>query len=135
MAAGGDDDLHHRPGLSRAHLDGEQPGEIVAVGTNLDTPGDVETIDGTGLIALPGLVDLHTHLREPGREDAETVLSGSIVMWKSPGLHRSPVASYPRLCSTGYSTCGTVRPETRNAAAAPCVRSLSRGSGEGPNSS
>jgi dihydroorotase len=37
----------------------------------------VEVIDGTGLVALPGLVDLHTHLREPGREDAETVLSGS----------------------------------------------------------
>jgi dihydroorotase len=35
------------------------------------------TIDGTGLIALPGLVDLHTHLREPGREDAETVLTGT----------------------------------------------------------
>ena len=34
-------------------------------------------IDGTGLIALPGLVDLHTHLREPGREDAETVESGT----------------------------------------------------------
>ncbi|WGW13797.1 dihydroorotase [Saxibacter everestensis] len=34
-------------------------------------------IDATGLIALPGFVDLHTHLREPGREDAETVLSGS----------------------------------------------------------
>ena len=31
----------------------------------------------TGLIALPGLVDLHTHLREPGREDAETVESGT----------------------------------------------------------
>ncbi|WP_296601712.1 dihydroorotase [Nocardioides sp.] len=37
----------------------------------------VEEIDGTGLIALPGLVDLHTHLREPGREDAETVESGT----------------------------------------------------------
>ncbi|MDR7274166.1 dihydroorotase [Catenuloplanes atrovinosus] len=34
-------------------------------------------IDGTGLVALPGLVDLHTHLREPGREDAETVETGS----------------------------------------------------------
>lgn len=34
-------------------------------------------IDGDGLIALPGLVDLHTHLREPGREDAETVETGS----------------------------------------------------------
>jgi dihydroorotase len=36
-----------------------------------------QTIDGTGLVALPGLVDLHTHLREPGREDAETVLTGT----------------------------------------------------------
>ncbi len=36
-----------------------------------------ETIDAAGLVALPGLVDLHTHLREPGREDAETVESGS----------------------------------------------------------
>jgi dihydroorotase len=36
-----------------------------------------ETIDATGLIALPGLVDLHTHLREPGREDAETVDTGT----------------------------------------------------------
>jgi dihydroorotase len=37
----------------------------------------VEEIDAIGLIALPGLVDLHTHLREPGREDAETVLTGT----------------------------------------------------------
>ncbi|GAA1959467.1 dihydroorotase [Nocardioides panacihumi] len=36
-----------------------------------------ETVDADGLVLLPGLVDLHTHLREPGREDAETVLSGS----------------------------------------------------------
>ena len=34
-------------------------------------------IDGAGLTVVPGLVDLHTHLREPGREDAETVLTGS----------------------------------------------------------
>jgi dihydroorotase len=34
-------------------------------------------IDGSDCVILPGLVDLHTHLREPGREDAETVLSGS----------------------------------------------------------
>jgi len=36
-----------------------------------------QTIEADGLIALPGLVDLHTHLREPGREDAETIASGS----------------------------------------------------------
>jgi dihydroorotase len=36
-----------------------------------------EVIDAGGLVALPGLVDLHTHLREPGREDSETVETGS----------------------------------------------------------
>ena len=40
--------------------------------------GELVRVDGQGrLIVLPGLVDLHTHLREPGREDAETVASGS----------------------------------------------------------
>lgn len=52
-------------------------GEIVAVGADLGAPADVRTIDAQGLVALPGLVDLHTHLREPGREDAETVLTGT----------------------------------------------------------
>ncbi|MCL1838327.1 MAG: dihydroorotase [Propionibacteriaceae bacterium] len=37
----------------------------------------VQRIDADGLIALPGLVDLHTHLRQPGREDAETIASGT----------------------------------------------------------
>jgi dihydroorotase len=38
---------------------------------------DAEVIDADGLIALPGFVDLHTHLREPGREDTETIDTGS----------------------------------------------------------
>ncbi|MFF2622164.1 dihydroorotase [Oerskovia jenensis] len=38
---------------------------------------DETAVDATGLVALPGLVDLHTHLREPGREDAETIVSGT----------------------------------------------------------
>jgi dihydroorotase len=53
-------------------------GQIVAVGNDVPRPdGDVQVIDAAGLVALPGLVDLHTHLREPGREDAETVLTGT----------------------------------------------------------
>ncbi|MFZ0530052.1 MAG: dihydroorotase [Propionicimonas sp.] len=40
-------------------------------------PAGVERFDADGLLALPGLVDLHTHLRQPGREDAETVASGT----------------------------------------------------------
>ena len=42
-----------------------------------DAAPGTETIDADGLVALPGLVDLHTHLREPGREDAETVETGT----------------------------------------------------------
>lgn len=52
-------------------------GVIAGVGSGLDA-GSAEVVDGAGLIALPGLVDLHTHLREPGREDAETVETGTM---------------------------------------------------------
>jgi len=53
-------------------------GIIAAVGRiGAATAKGAEVIDADGLVALPGLVDLHTHLREPGREDAETVESGS----------------------------------------------------------
>ena len=51
-------------------------GVIESVGSGFK--GDAKTvIDAKDCVVLPGLVDLHTHLREPGREDAETVLSGS----------------------------------------------------------
>ena len=61
-----------------------EDGQITAIGgfetlagARSSTIDGLETIDATGLIALPGLVDLHTHLREPGREDAETVETGT----------------------------------------------------------
>src|SRR6201990_1274081 len=51
-------------------------GRISEIGRGLSAAG-AHTVDADGLIALPGLVDLHTHLREPGREDAETVETGT----------------------------------------------------------
>jgi dihydroorotase len=51
-------------------------GSIVAIETGLNHSG-AHVLDADGLIVLPGLVDLHTHLREPGREDAETVETGT----------------------------------------------------------
>ena len=51
-------------------------GVIREIGSGLGADG-AEVVDATGLVALPGLVDLHTHLREPGREDAETVETGT----------------------------------------------------------
>ena len=49
-------------------------GRIAAVGPDLTA---TETIDATGCIVAPGLVDIHTHLREPGHEEAETIDTGS----------------------------------------------------------
>ncbi len=51
-------------------------GVITEVGAELSLDGSQE-IDAKNCVVIPGLVDLHTHLREPGKEDAETVLSGS----------------------------------------------------------
>jgi dihydroorotase len=50
--------------------------EVTAAG-RAELPVGARVVEAAGLIALPGLVDLHTHLREPGREDAETVESGT----------------------------------------------------------
>ncbi len=50
-------------------------GVIARIGSNLT--GD-EVLEAAGCVLLPGLVDLHTHLREPGREDAETVETGTL---------------------------------------------------------
>ncbi|WP_062529272.1 dihydroorotase [Demequina rhizosphaerae] len=54
-----------------------EDGVITAVGDTVEKPDDAVVVDAAGLVALPGLVDLHTHLREPGREDAETIETGS----------------------------------------------------------
>jgi dihydroorotase len=50
---------------------------IADIGTGLTASDDAEVIEGNGQILLPGFVDLHTHLREPGREDTETIETGS----------------------------------------------------------
>ncbi len=66
--------------IKGASLLGEQTTDLYVddAGVLVDSaPDGAEVIDADGLVALPGLVDLHTHLREPGREDAETILTGS----------------------------------------------------------
>ena len=52
-------------------------GRVADMGDAIDAPAGAEVVDGAGAVLLPGFVDLHTHLREPGREDAETIASGS----------------------------------------------------------
>ena len=53
-----------------------EDGKIAKIAKNIPTNGK-EKIDASGKIVLPGLVDMHVHLREPGREDKETVASGT----------------------------------------------------------
>ncbi len=73
-------------------------GVITAVGKSLPKQSADQVIDFKGSVVLPGLVDLHTHLREPGKEDAETVQSGSMAAAKggfvaiSAMANTSPVA-------------------------------------------
>ena len=73
-------------------------GKISGLGKDLAKSEGLTEIDLKGCVVLPGLVDLHTHLREPGREDAETVLSGTMAAAKggyvavSAMANTSPVA-------------------------------------------
>ncbi len=53
-----------------------EDGTVVAVGASMAAKG-ADTLDCDGLVVAPGLVDLHTHLREPGREEAETIQTGT----------------------------------------------------------
>jgi len=52
-------------------------GVVRAVGAQLAAPDGAEVLEAAGLVAAPGLVDLHVHLREPGREDVETIATGT----------------------------------------------------------
>ncbi len=55
-------------------IDGEY---VAAVSPFSSPPEDCEVVDVKGLIVAPGFIDMHVHLREPGREDKETILTGS----------------------------------------------------------
>lgn len=52
-------------------------GLVEAIGRNLGTPDGAETLDCAGAYVAPGFIDVHCHLREPGREDVETIATGA----------------------------------------------------------
>src|SRR3954468_13653766 len=87
---------------------------IAVVGPGL-SPAGAEVFDCDGLVLAPGLVDLHTHLREPGREDKETVESGS----------RAAAAGG----FTAVSPMGNTDPVADNAAVIHEVRALAAAAG------
>ena len=52
-------------------------GKIESAGKKISTPDGAEVVDCTGLVVSPGFIDVHCHLREPGREDVETIATGA----------------------------------------------------------
>jgi dihydroorotase len=52
-------------------------GAVSALSKNVGPAAEAREIDGTGLIVMPGLIDAHVHLREPGQEHKETIASGA----------------------------------------------------------
>jgi dihydroorotase len=52
-------------------------GAVASVSVDVEAPEDARTIDCSGLVVTPGLIDVHVHLREPGEEHKETIATGA----------------------------------------------------------
>jgi dihydroorotase len=65
-------------------------GQVAQIGGTIAAPAGAEVVDCTGLVVSPGMIDVHVHLREPGREDVETVASGA---------HAAVAGGFTAVCS------------------------------------
>ncbi len=98
-------------GVTDVRIDGQR---VIEVGPSLDAAG-ATVIDVSGLVVAPGFVDLHVHLREPGREDAETVESGT---------RAAALGGFTAVVAMANTT-----PVADNAAVVEQVRALGRAAG------
>ena len=67
-----------------------QDGKVVSIGGTIAGPDGARTVDCAGLVVAPGMIDVHVHLREPGREEVETVASGA---------HAAAAGGFTALCA------------------------------------
>ncbi len=74
-------------------------GRIVEVGQDL-RPGAGQVVDCAGMWVMPGFVDLHTHLREPGFEDAEEIASGTAAAAAGGYTAVCPMANTDPVCDS-----------------------------------
>ena len=70
-------------------------GRILNLGKDLRAE---ETIDARGKVVCPGFIDMHTHLREPGREDEETIASGTAAA--TPSIRGARSRTSANACAT-----------------------------------
>ena len=102
-------------------------GIIAAIGATAEAE-DAQVIDGQGNVLLPGLVDMHVHLREPGREDAETVATGSAA------AAAGGFAAVLAMANTSPVTCSNCVTSSANTTPAPSPgRASSRTGAPGPS--
>ena len=83
-------------------------GKVAAIGGKIAGPDGVHRVDCSGLVVAPGLIDVHVHLREPGREDVETVATGA---------HSAAAGGF-----TGVCAMPNTRPVTDNQATVGFVK-------------
>jgi len=94
-------------------IDGER---IAAVGADVTAPQGAQVRDMSGKVIMPGFIDVHVHLREPGQEYKETIATGSRAAVKGGFVGVAPMANTNPVCDTGSRVTFLLEREQEEAA-------------------